>query len=167
MCPTWNTLGFFKEASLDDVVDCLSKGKDPNAKDSNGLTPLFWAVDLSKTPEVVKVLLDAGADFNTRNVLGSTPLHWAAQFSQTPEMVEVLLEAGADPNTRTDAFESTPLHFAVRNTKGLTQAIGAVEVLLDAGADPTARNASGKTAWDRIPDRIPDDSLLRDLLKNP
>lgn len=148
------------------MVYCLSKGKDPNAKDSNaGLTPLFWAVDLSQTPEVVKILLDAGADFNTRNVLGSTPLHWAAHFSRTPEMVKILLDAGADPNTRTYDFQSTPLHFAVRNTKD--QSIGVVKVLLNAGADPRIRNAAGKTAWDRIPDRIPDDSLLRALLKNP
>lgn len=84
-----------------DVAQCLSEGADPNSRDEDGWTPLHHAARDSKTPEVVKALLDAGANPDARDKRGRTPLHLAAT-RETPEVVKVLLvDAGADPKAKT------------------------------------------------------------------
>ena len=151
-CTDWNSSTFFEEASSDDVGRCLSEGADPNARDTLlwEKTPLHYAAIHSKTPEVVKALLDAGADLNARDENRRTPLHLAAGFNKTPEVVKVLLDADANPKAR-DKNRWTPLHSAVWYSK--TPAV--VQLLLDAGADPKARTNNGKTALDLISDDSP------------
>jgi len=78
-----------------DIYWQLYAGSDPNARDKDGWTPLHWAAGFSKTPVVVKALLDAGSDPNARNKDGQTPLHLAASEGDSPEVVKALLYAGA------------------------------------------------------------------------
>ena len=116
--------------SLKVVKALLDSRANLKVRDKKGLTPLHWAAALSKTPEVVKALVDAGADSNAReDQLGHTPLHEAARRRKTPEVVKVLLDAGADPNAQ-DKYGVTPLSVATRENMG---APGVAQAIRDAG----------------------------------
>ena len=108
-CDDWNTPMFFLGADTTDISRCLKAGADPNSRNIlNGETPLHAAAAFSKTPVVVKALLDAGANPNARNVHAATPLHAAAVLSKNPSVVAVLVKAGAKVTARND-FGKTPL----------------------------------------------------------
>ncbi|MCY3538132.1 MAG: ankyrin repeat domain-containing protein [Cyanobacteria bacterium MAG IRC4_bin_6] len=116
--------------SLKVVKALLDSRANLKVRDKKGLTPLHWAAALSKTPEVVKALVDAGADSNAReDQLGHTPLHEAARRRKTPEVVKVLLDAGADPNAQ-DKYGVTPLSVATQENMG---APGVAQAIRDAG----------------------------------
>ena len=114
-CQKLCNIGFWKSASLADVKNALAHA-DVNARNKNdGSTPLHHAVVESKTPEIVKLLLDRGAEINARTTgadvdpsSGSTPLH----FATTPEIVKLLLDRGAKIDAR-NKYGWTPIHFAI------------------------------------------------------
>jgi ankyrin repeat protein len=58
----------------------LDTGKvDVNAKDNDGQTPLYWAVENGRKG-IVKLLLDTDeADVDAKDKCGRTPLYWAAE----------------------------------------------------------------------------------------
>jgi len=90
------------------------RGADVNGIACNG-SPLEWAVIRNRT-EAVTWLIAHGADVNrkadfARNV-GQTALHSAA-FADNPELARILVEAGADPSIRDEAYDSTPLGWAL------------------------------------------------------
>ena len=73
-----------------DQVRAMLPGRDPNARDRNGETPLHWAMNygsrlsLAERVEVVRLLIEAGADPMTPNNLEKgrhTPMHLAAHHS--------------------------------------------------------------------------------------
>ena len=55
------------------VTALLQAGANLEARDEYRGTPLHRAAELSKNPEVIKVMLDAGADTAARNAAGKTP----------------------------------------------------------------------------------------------
>ena len=58
----------------------IAEGRDVDAKDRRGITPLGVAVGFNKIP-CVRCLLDAGADVHLTDARGSTVLHYAAGLS--------------------------------------------------------------------------------------
>jgi hypothetical protein len=81
----------------------------------------IWATPpllLAKSPEIMKLLLDAGANPNT--VLSfmdpdmTTLLHALALCGEGGPLARLLLEAGADPNA-IDAEGHTPLDYALEH----------------------------------------------------
>lgn len=78
----------------------LTGGANVPEKDSDGMTPLDWAV-VAHHPEAVKTLLAAGADVNAVDHFGYTPLLYAATIDfGDSETATALLKAGADPNIK-------------------------------------------------------------------
>ncbi|MCX6927201.1 MAG: ankyrin repeat domain-containing protein, partial [Verrucomicrobia bacterium] len=125
--------------SLMDLL--LAKGADVNAEDSDGRTPLSYAVQKHYEP-VVQRLLAAHANPNAGRI--NLPLSEAAYYGDLPNL-KLLLANGADPNTNTMIGWSyngrgysnpgggnvTPLFLAVSQKRP-----AAVEELIRGKADP-------------------------------
>lgn len=110
--------------------ELLADGADANAAESNGTTPLHWAVHHGNV-DLVKQLLRAGADINVANNYGATPISEAAVLGDLA-MMKVLLEAGADPDTKNPDGQ-TPLTVVARSNN-----IDTAKLLLKHGADVNA-----------------------------
>lgn len=109
----------------------VKDGRDINVAESNGTTPLHWAVHYG-TLDLARQLLDAGADVNASNHYGSTPIMEAAVLADYG-MMKLLLESGADPNTRNPDGQ-TPLMVVARSNQ-----VDTARLLLEHGADVNAR----------------------------
>ena len=113
--------------------------QDVNRRNSDGSTPLQWAVYEGNVAEV-KRLLRAGADVSLANNYGATPMSLAAEEGNT-EILKVLLEVGADPDSP-NADGQTALQAVAR-----TGNVEAAQVLLNHGATVDAREKwGGQTA---------------------
>ena len=106
-------LGYFGDLSLQETplhvaadwdlpLTCqvlLDAGADPNALDSNGYTPLVWAIrlqnPLTSSVPTVRVLLKGGADPNLRSPKGWIALDYAADCDLRHDVGPVLRKAGA------------------------------------------------------------------------
>ena len=82
---------FPKEMNLAVWEKYLADGGDINAVDTEGCTPLFYAVR-RKNVEICRFLVEHAADVNHPNQDGLTPLMEAEDY----EIARTLLEAGAD-----------------------------------------------------------------------
>ena len=91
-----------------------SGGWEVNARDSEGVTPLMWAVK-NNNAGVCQVLLElGGADPNAADNRSQTPLH-IASASGREDIVKLLLERkDVNPNS-SDVGDRTPLHVAAQN----------------------------------------------------
>lgn len=146
-CRGWNTKAFFEPATVADLSRCLKAGaKIHHENEDWGWTPLHSAAAYSKSPEVVKALLDADANIQAEeHGHRHTPLHNAAAYSKSPEVVKVLLDAGANIEARTEEGW-TPLHSAAANSRSPSPEV--VKALLNAGANPRTKTSDGSTSWD-------------------
>ncbi len=137
--------GLLEAAQANDVNKVrvfLAAGADPNAKDTNGNSPLVLAFynATGADPNIVKILLAAGADPNARcGITGNTPLMMAS-YLHNPEMVRNLLQAGADVNAQSDS-NNTALIWAVHSGNPEV-----AKVLISAGADVSVKDYLGRTA---------------------
>lgn len=90
-----------KKCTIKDIKHLL-EGKhlngysaNPNIKDKDGFTPLFWATYYNNQ-DVITFLIKHNADPNIKDGNGFTPLH-VATSSDDEKVVELLLEYNADP----------------------------------------------------------------------
>ena len=110
------------------VVGQLAWGQTlSEAGDSDGTTPLHWAVHHDDVDLVIR-LLDAGADPEARNDYGATPMSEAAVVGNV-RVIERLLDAGADVESPNPDGQ-TALMVVAR-----TSNVAAAELLIDRGAD--------------------------------
>lgn len=123
----------------------LEHGADPNAMDSQGVTPLMSAVDTRWAPDddgraaaAVRLLVDHGAIVDAA-VGGVTPL-MRALYSGLPRAAATLLEAHASATARSS--NGTTALMAAAHCGDLTL----VERLLALGADAHAVNDDGESA---------------------
>jgi ankyrin repeat protein len=86
----------------------LDRGASPDARDSEGATPLFETSDTA----IAKLLIARGAEVSTRDSDGIQPIHRAA--TRSLELVQLLVRHGADPLAR-DQRGERPLHAAARD----------------------------------------------------
>ena len=128
------------EGDLAEVNELIADGKDVNAKDDDGWTPIYYALQ-NDHPAVVDALIIAGADLNTRDMYGQTPLSLAVVYSNV-RAVELLIVAGADIDA-TDSLGRTPLHNSA--IKGRPEMVA---LLLWYGADVNPKNQVGWTPLD-------------------
>jgi ankyrin repeat protein len=96
-----------RRGHLDMVKLLLDRGASPDARDSEGATPLFETAD----PAIAKLLIASGAKVSARDSDGIQPIHRAA--TRSLELVQLLVRHGADPLAR-DHRGGRPLHDAAR-----------------------------------------------------
>ena len=132
----------------------LARGGDCCMKDSQGDTPLHYAVaaanhSLSESADVegrIRILLESGADPNEPNRRGYTPFHFSAktdEFTRGTVVIGSLLQAGADLAT-VAADGNTPLHLAA-----------GIPVILDSGHG----HHFFSVGWDAAEDTLTDDGI--------
>ena len=81
------------------LVKILSLGVNIETEDSEGLTPLFYAVQ-SKSVETLNFLREKGANVFHKEKQGRSLFYWAASLGNV-EMLNILLADGLDPNEST------------------------------------------------------------------
>jgi ankyrin repeat protein len=114
----------------------LSRGADPNQKDTGGLTALILSARAGSVP-AVEALLRHGADPNLRGgVNGWTPLMHAIHKNQLGA-AQALLDGGAQVDSRGRSGETALMTAA---GYGYTPI---VELLLERGANPRAATPDG------------------------
>lgn len=113
-------------AQVESVNFLLNAGADPNIKDTNGLTPLHWAVlilNQNKTQQdyenVVRALLSKGARLDILDNQGLSVLHGAAR-SGNIGILQLLLNSGAQQFINHEGAQEkgrTPLMEAIRASR--------------------------------------------------
>lgn len=98
------------------LLDLLLRyGANPNSRDYNWASPLYWSVRLNCNYAVWK-LIEYGANVNAPSFDKlKTPLHTAAITEQVGA-VRLLLEAGAYAHLK-DEYKKTPLDYAIDSVR--------------------------------------------------
>ncbi|KAI9685290.1 MAG: hypothetical protein M1822_004663 [Bathelium mastoideum] len=115
----------------------LLKGANIRTVDNEGRSALHWAC-LSKSLELVQMLLRHHADVQCYSTLWGLPLHCAV-LKKNRELTLALLQGGAIANA-CNADGDTPLHLAVRCSR-----TDLVKLLMESRADATVANRFGET----------------------
>lgn len=156
----------------------LENGANVNAKDSEGWTPLMYAVRYQNNTQLVKLLLDHGANVDIKNNYNISAVTIAAKYSENPEIVSLLFsKSGRSENEMLGALVYAIIGFSQneeirlaklnlflnagvrvnRFYRGKTPLMYAAEyspsekvidALLEHGANPAAKNADGLTSFD-------------------
>ena len=93
-------------------------GADPNIKDSNGWSALYYACDLGDF-ESVKTLIESNAIIDTYSNNQRIPLHLAL-YKNYPKIVRIFNLKGSNPNYK-DELRCTPMYLAAK--EGYTECI--------------------------------------------
>jgi ankyrin repeat protein len=127
-----------ERAALNMVKIIIDQGGRLSTVDSNGRTPLRFAVDLG-TWDVVKILADAGSDPFSTAVDGKTPAEIA--LAGGSEGIHAVF-SGKGINAK-DPSGNTILHYAARQGKP-----EAITLLLELGANKSIRNIAAESPAD-------------------
>ncbi|KAK4571143.1 hypothetical protein RGQ29_029821 [Quercus rubra] len=87
---------FAREGEVDNLLKCIEGGVSVHLKDSEGRTPLHWAVDRGHL-NITELLLSRNADVNAKDNDGQTPLHYAVVCER-----EAIAECLVKQNAGTD-----------------------------------------------------------------
>ena len=128
-------IALLNKASIADIEYLLSIGADENARNQNGDSVLYMAIQ-KENKEAVKLLLDRGADVFATNSKNDSPLKLA--FKSGGEKQQWILTSAVI--TSRDGNKNTPLHYAAS-----WELPDAVAALIERGADVNAANSSGET----------------------
>lgn len=97
---------FAREGEVENLLKCIESGIPVNARDSEGRTPLHWAIDRGHL-NVAKALLDKKADVNAKDNEGQTALHYAV-VCERESLAEFLVKQKADTSIK-DEDGNSPL----------------------------------------------------------
>lgn len=112
----------------------LAGGADPDLKDNEGRTVLWYTSD----GDVVRILLAYGASVSAVEGIGRSPLH-SASSQNDAELVKLLIAKKADIEAKTPTG-LTPLCLAAQCSGVLV-----MEILLEEGANVEAEASNGET----------------------
>merc|ERR1712078_956762 len=101
-----------RRGDLQRLQEFLQDGKNVNAKDFKGVTPLGNAVGHDQL-SMVKVLIDAKANLNEVDSAGNSAVHFAAGYGRV-KVLEHLLARGANAS-KVNQQNMTPMAVAQQN----------------------------------------------------
>jgi ankyrin repeat protein len=126
------------EGHTETIKGLIAQGKDINARNIRGQTPLHLAA-MKGNSDVLQLLLENGAQVDAlASDSGCTSLHYAAGLGHV-ELCELLVRYGADPDAQTARLQ-TPLHLAVASGHS-----DVVALLLKYHARLDSRDTNGMT----------------------
>lgn len=120
------------------VETLLRQGKNVNARDERGWTPLMWSASRGHA-EITQVLLEHGAEVNATSQGYVTALMLAAHDGHVV-VTEILMKRGADVDAQDKNGTTALLGAAFRGH------VASVKVLLEHGADVDHQDQKGDTA---------------------
>jgi len=123
-----------KEERIEFAKFLVSKGADPNAKNSYEDTALHIVAVKGLTNFAVFLVFEKEVDVNARNKYNKTPLYKAV-VGRRKDIMQMLIDKLADPNIPDDQG-NTPLHRLASKGNDIELA----EVLIKGGADINAKN---------------------------
>ncbi|XP_024971418.1 acyl-CoA-binding domain-containing protein 1-like [Cynara cardunculus var. scolymus] len=91
---------FAREGDTENLLKCVEGGIPVDIKDSEGRTPLHWAVDRGHI-EAAELLLNRKADVNLKDNEGQTALHYAA-VCERESIAEMLVKRNAAKDIKDD-----------------------------------------------------------------
>uniref|UniRef100_A0A6M2ESB2 ACB domain-containing protein n=1 Tax=Populus davidiana TaxID=266767 RepID=A0A6M2ESB2_9ROSI len=91
---------FAREGEVNNLLKCIDSGVSVNLRDSEGRTPLHWAVDRGHL-DIAEELVGKNADINAKDNEGQTPLHYATVCER-----EAIAEYLVKQNANTDAKDN-------------------------------------------------------------
>ncbi|XP_021774971.1 acyl-CoA-binding domain-containing protein 1-like [Chenopodium quinoa] len=103
---------FAREGDVENLLRCIENGISPNSKDSEGRTPLHWAVDRGHLP-VIDLLYSKDADVNAKDNEGQTALHYAVVCDREA-IAEYLVKHNADVDIK-DNDSASPNELCEKN----------------------------------------------------
>uniref|UniRef100_A0A803L2H7 ACB domain-containing protein n=1 Tax=Chenopodium quinoa TaxID=63459 RepID=A0A803L2H7_CHEQI len=103
---------FAREGDVENLLKCIENGISPNSKDSEGRTPLHWAVDRGHLP-VIDLLYSKDADINAKDNEGQTALHYAVVCDREA-IAEYLVKHNADVDIK-DNDGASPSELCEKN----------------------------------------------------
>ncbi|KAF8114540.1 hypothetical protein N665_0036s0068 [Sinapis alba] len=95
---------FAREGEIENLLKSIESGIPVNAKDSEGRTPLHWAIDRGHL-DIAKLLVDKNADVNAKDNEGQTPLHYAVVCDREA-IAEFLVKQKANTASKDDEGNS-------------------------------------------------------------
>lgn len=136
------TAAFWKNATLNDIIQELENTADINARNPNGQTILMYAVSINKNPEVVNLLLMYGANLSARDNAGRTALMFASALNPNAEVVSRLIQAGASPSAKDQNGWSPLLYACAQNSNP-----DVIRLLLQNGSPINAQLPQADKPW--------------------
>jgi len=132
------------DGNINKARSLISKGASVNAKDDEGRTPLFYAVENGHTL-MCDLLIVKGADVNAKDAAGDTPLHHAARLARHNDfrVAAELARRGADVNA-TNNQSQTPLHVALEGGNSGHRHVASMLLRYDVNVN--VKDANGKIA---------------------
>lgn len=91
---------FAREGDGENLLKCIEGGVPVNLKDSEGRTPLHWAVDRGHL-NITELLVSKNADINAKDNEGQSALHYAAVCDREA-IAEFLVKQNADTDLKDD-----------------------------------------------------------------
>lgn len=145
-----------KKGSLDDVIELINQGINPNSRNINGDTALRFAAENGHIDIVKYLIEDAGVDVNSANNDGTTALMMAT-INNNPDLISYLARMGANVNATATAMvqrtvDGIKQEFEVSGWTALMAAAQmgfneAIEALLNSGAN---LNATDGDHWNAL-----------------
>lgn len=150
-----------RNGDLATVEQCVKEGHDINLQNSQGDTPLHWAVSERRVDVVEYLLRRPGIDVNVKNKRGETPLWVAVNYSSGSgaDIVERLLSISGIDIDASDAAGQTPFSRAVERASR-----SVVDALLACGANADAVDDKGRTTLSYAASRGALDEGILELL---
>jgi len=131
--------GALQLGNLARVKALLEQGADVNAKDKQGKTALFYAVE-NNHKDIVELLIAKGADVNAKEDGGYTPLYYAF-WSKNKDLITLLISKGAAVNVVPEG-DFPLIYFAVWNKD-----LDTVKLLVAKGAKFDVKILEDRTAF--------------------